>query len=116
MSILTLSLLALSTTVPTIVEARGGHGGGHGGSRGGGSRGGVALVQVEALSQVVRRVEVRRAEEVLSLVAQNLMVVLPKLEALTVVNQLVVVQVPQVQLLNHILSQKQTQNLTKERA
>ena len=48
MSILTLSLLALSTTVPTIVEARGGHGGGPGGghdggpggSRGGGSRGG----------------------------------------------------------------------------
>ena len=43
MSILALSLLALSTTVPTIVEARGGHGGSHGGGHGGGhggSRGG----------------------------------------------------------------------------
>lgn len=41
MSILTLSLLALSATVPNVVEARGGHGGARGGgARGGGSRGG----------------------------------------------------------------------------
>ena len=83
----------------------------------------VALVQV-VLSQVAQKVEevlsqvVLRAVVVRRLVAPNLMGVLPKLEALTVANQLVVVQVHQVlpQHLNLTLPQKQTQNHTGERA
>ena len=75
----------------------------------------VALVQVEAPNQVVQRVGVQRAEEVLNLVVQNLTGVLQKLEALTVVSLIVVVRVQQVLTLplNLTLHQKQTQNLTQ---